>query len=336
MEKEEKIMNRISLKYIIICGFLLFSFVQANRDGDNPSVKVHLDLIQNENEIRVVGDVTSTIDSAGVRIKVYILRSDRSLVHTLFDSTLNLQTANTMTLKDMNNGEDITFSTEYLYGGYIVLVQINGGNPPLDSARTEKNFQTEADIIQPELSEEGFIELVNNILVDKVSLEMFDISENRYIYIRNTYDHNEQKINITIRRVGTDINIYVDNGHFSGIPQEPQSTPSPTEEPITPQMIDVRGLFTPQIESQVDLTPPSTFKETRRYDISVMGYKGTLEMWRGHVSIYFKNIGGLSPTPTYPTPTGNAIYYLLGGFLAILLVIAILVVLVWRKWRKKQ
>jgi hypothetical protein len=118
MEKEEKIMNRISIKYIIICGFLLFSLVQANRDGDNPSVKVHLDLIQNENEIRVVGDVTSTIDSAGVRIKVYILRSDRSLVHTLFDSTLNLYKANTMTLKDMNNGEDIpslrSISTEHI------------------------------------------------------------------------------------------------------------------------------------------------------------------------------------------------------------------------------
>lgn len=166
---------------------------------------------------------------------------------------------------------------------------------------------------------------------------MFDFSKERYLYIRNTYDYNGEKIHITVRRYKTNIDINVDDGHFSGIPKEPQSTLSSTEDPITPQMIDVRGLFTPQIESQVDLTPPSTFKKIRKYDISVMEYKGTLEIWRGSVSIYFRNIGGLSPTPTPPGPKSFISQVLYCGFTGIFILVIILVIygiFVWRRRRK--
>jgi hypothetical protein len=143
VEKEEKIMNRIFLKFVAICGFLLLSFVQANGDRDNPSVEAHIDLIQNGNQITVLGEVTSTIDTTGVKIEGYIFRPDRSLVYTLLDSTANLQATNTMIIKDLNNGEDITFSMEYLYGKYVVVLEISGGCPLLETVRMEKDFQTE-------------------------------------------------------------------------------------------------------------------------------------------------------------------------------------------------
>lgn len=181
--------------------------------------------------------------------------------------------------------------------------------------------ESEANVIQPALDEEGFIELLNNILVEKVSLEMFDVQDGSYIYIRNTYDYNKREIGIRMSRSETDVHISVNPGHFG--------TSS-----AFPEMIDTRGLFTQEIESQVDLTPPSTFKKTRRYDIEVMGYKGIVNVSRGHVSFYFGNIGGLSPSPTYPTPTGYAIYYLLGGFIALIVGIVVLVIFVWRRRRK--
>ena len=184
------------------------------------------------------------------------------------------------------------------------------------------DFEDLKDIIQPELSEEGFIELVNNILVEKVSLEMFDTYDGRYTYIRNTYDCNGTKINIAIDRTTTTVYISVSSGHFRG------------EKSVHPQMIDTRGLFTPQIESQVDLIPPSNFKTKNEYKIEVMDYKGILNVSRGHVSLYFGNIGELTPTPTYPDPTGTAVYYLYGGFLAIIFGIVILVLFVWRRRRK--
>ena len=99
-------------------------------------------------------------------------------------------------------------------------------------------------------------------------------------------------------------------------------------------MIDTRGLFTPQIESQVNLIPPSNFKTKREYHIEVMGYKGRLEVSRGHVSVFFRNIGGLSPTPTYPDPTGNAIYYIYGGFFVLIFTVAVLGLVVWKKVKK--
>ncbi|MBU7019400.1 MAG: hypothetical protein HXS44_17980 [Theionarchaea archaeon] len=186
----------------------------------------------------------------------------------------------------------------------------------------EKNSgESEANAVQPELDEEGFFKLLNNILVEKVRLEMFDIQDGSYIYIRNTLDHNKREIGIRMSRSETDVHISVNPGHFG--------TSS-----AFPEMIDTRGLFTPQLESQVDLTPPSTFKETRRYDIEVMGYRGILNVSRGHVSFYFGNIGGLSPSPTYPTPTGYAIYYLVGGSIALILGIVVFVIFIWRRRTK--
>jgi hypothetical protein len=143
--------------------------------------------------------------------------------------------------------------------------------------------------IQPELSTEEFIELVNTILVDKVKLEVFDVDNEHFTYIKNTYDCDKRKIHISVRRYPTKIYISVRDGHFrelSGFSE----------------MIDTRGLFTEQIERQVDLTPPSNFKTTRTYCIEVMDYKGILEVSRGKVSVHFMNIGALSPTPTPPGP----------------------------------
>jgi hypothetical protein len=69
-----------------------------------------------------------------------------------------------------------------------------------------------------------------------------------------------------------------------------------------------------------------------------MGYKGTMKVSRGHVSLYFGNIGELNPSPTYPTPTGNAIYYLVGGFIALILGIVVLVIFIWRRlvWKRRR
>jgi hypothetical protein len=184
---------------------------------------------------------------------------------------------------------------------------------------------SEDDIIQPELSEEGFIELLNNILAEKVSLEMFGDYDGRYTYIRNTFDRNETKIRVSIDRTATTIYISISPGHFG------------EELSDDPEMIDTRGLFTPLIESQADLTPPSNFKKRKEYTIEVTDYEGTLRVSRGHVSLYFENIGGLSPTPTPPGPRSlisQVIYY---GFISafILVIIAfIYAIFVWRRRRK--
>lgn len=180
----------------------------------------------------------------------------------------------------------------------------------------------DTDVIQPELSEKEFIELFNNILVEKVSLDMFNKSYGQYTYIRNTYDCNEIKIKISISRTATEVHISIRPGHFRG------------ETYVHPQMIDTKCLFTPQIESQVDLTPTSSFKKKRTYNISVMGYNGTMNVSRGHISIYFGNIGELTPTPTHPDPTGTAIYYVYAGFIALILGIVILVIYIIKRWRK--
>jgi len=185
--------------------------------------------------------------------------------------------------------------------------------------------ESEADIIQPELSEEGFIELVNSILVEEVSLEMFDLYNGRYIYIRNTFDRNGTKIRVSIDKSATEVYISVSPGHFRG------------ERSVHPQMIDTKGLFTHEIESQADLTPPSSFKKTRTYNIEVMGYNGKLDVSRGHVSIFFNNIGGLSPTPTPPGPRSlisQVVYYGFTGIFILVIILAIYGILVWRRRRK--
>lgn len=199
----------------------------------------------------------------------------------------------------------------------ILLVTFNGC-----IIQEDTHFgDSKTELIQPELSEEGFIELINNILLENVSLEMFEVYNGSLMYIRNTYDSNDTEIRVVIKRSATDVYISVNPGHFgktSGFPK----------------MIDTRGLFTPQIESQGDLTPPPNFEKTREYNIEVMDYKGSLDVSRGQVSIYFVNIGGLSPTPTHPDPTGNAIYYIYGGFFVLIFAIAVLGIILWKKVKK--
>lgn len=193
--------------------------------------------------------------------------------------------------------------------------------------------------VQPELSDEGFIDLVNTILVEKVSTDLFDFSTQlSHVYIRNIYDHNGKEAYVRVGRYGTEIHINVSPGHFTGIRQAPEEGPvSPPEIPSKPpEMIDARGLFTPQIERQVDLTPPSDFGECRRYDIVIMTYEGTLEVCRGNVSIHFKNIGALSPTPTPPGPRSfisRVIYY---GFISFLVLVVVLTALVIIKLRRRK
>jgi hypothetical protein len=190
--------------------------------------------------------------------------------------------------------------------------------------------------VQPELSEEGFIDLANNILVEKISLDMINISKSgSYTCTRNTYDSDGREIHLSVHKYVTEIYMSFIPGHFTGIPQLPaEGSAFPTIESHTPRMVDARGLFTPQIENQVDLTPPSDFGECQKYNIVIMTYKGSFDVCRGGVTVYFRNIGALSPTPTHPDPTGTAVYYLYGGFLAIIFGIVILVLFVWRRRRK--
>ena len=193
--------------------------------------------------------------------------------------------------------------------------------------------------VQPELSEEGFIDLVNTILVEKVSADMFDFSEKGYhVYIRNIYDHNGKEAHVRVGRYITDIHIGVSPGHFTGIPQEPtEELSSSSMEPHIPEMVDARGLFASQIENQVDLTPPSDFGKCRRYTIVIMTYKGTLKVCRGDVSIHFKNIGTYSPTPTPPGPMSFISKVLYCGFIAIFVFMIVLVgygIIVLRRRKK--
>lgn len=188
----------------------------------------------------------------------------------------------------------------------------------------EKDFKDlKNDVIEPELDDEEFINLVNSILAEKVTLDMFLTSSGRSLHITNTYDCNGKEIRVSIIRYMNELYISVDPGHFTSMPPVPEAK----REPFNSELIDVKGLFTPHIENQVDLTPPSTFFTRRNYDIVVMGYKGTLVVVRGHVSIYV--ITG--PLPTAP-PDSNIF---LAGVLALVLILSI-VVLKKRKTLKER
>jgi hypothetical protein len=177
--------------------------------------------------------------------------------------------------------------------------------------------------VQPELSEEGFIDLVNTILVEKVSLDMFEMDEGgSYTYIRNTYNDNGKEVHVWIHRYVTEIHIAIDHGHFTRTPHY-----SP------PEIINVKGLLTPQIGNQVDLTPPPDIGKCRTYDIVIMTYEGTLEVCMSGVTIYFRNIGAYTPRPTHPDPTGNTIYYIVAGILILILAPVVFVVI---KLRRKK
>ncbi len=171
--------------------------------------------------------------------------------------------------------------------------------------------------IQPELDEEGFIDIVNNILADKVNSDMFLMLSGRSLHIRNTSDCEGKKIRVSIIRYMNEIYISVDPGHFTSMPPVPDLM----EKPYSPELIDTRGLFTPQIERQVDLTPPSDSVERRTYDIVVLNYKGTLTVCRGHVSVYL--VTGALPTAP-PAPRLN-VYYIVAGILALAIVLVVIV-----------
>jgi len=115
--------------------------------------------------------------------------------------------------------------------------------------------------IQSELDEDGFIDLVNNILADKVNSDMFLTLSGRSLHIKNTFDCEGKKIRVSIIRHMNEIYISIDPGHFTSMPPVPDLT----GKPYNPELIDVRGLFTPHIERQVDLTPPSDFVIRRTY-----------------------------------------------------------------------
>ncbi|MBU7018649.1 MAG: hypothetical protein HXS44_14160 [Theionarchaea archaeon] len=105
-------MSGVSIKYLTICGILLFSLVYADEERGNEPIVVYLDLIQNEDQITVVGEITSAKDITGATVRVYIFRSDMSLLCTLLEATANLQATTAVTLEELNNGADIVFSME--------------------------------------------------------------------------------------------------------------------------------------------------------------------------------------------------------------------------------
>jgi hypothetical protein len=116
---------------LLIFGILLFSLMQEN-ETPQPIIEAYLDLIQSENQIIVAGSVISDRNMSGLRLSLNILGDDRRFVYNLLYSPLNLQANNPVTLKGLNNGSDITFSLEYLYGEYIVSMKVSGGSPSVN------------------------------------------------------------------------------------------------------------------------------------------------------------------------------------------------------------
>ena len=187
-----------------------------------------------------------------------------------------------------------------------------------------KNLKAE---MQPELDFKGFIELVNAILVEKVSIGQFDCAgDGECTYIKNTYDHDGKEIFISISKYPTEVYISILLGHFR--------KPSPPLDKIY-----VKGLLTEEIENQVDLTPPEDFTTKQKYYIEILEYKGIFSVSRAHVSIYFQNLGGLSPTPTPPGPPSflsQIIYYGFIGFIIFLCSIISVIIFKLKKRKKNE
>lgn len=118
-----------------------------------------------------------------------------------------------------------------------VILLVNGFNGCITQEDTYFG-DSKNDFIQPELSDEEFIDLINDIVLEKVSLEMFDVYNGSLMNIRNTYDCNNTEIRVVIRRSATDVYISVSPGHFGKLSG-------------FPEMIDTRGLFAPQIEKLI-------------------------------------------------------------------------------------
>ena len=184
-----------------------------------------------------------------------------------------------------------------------------------------KNLKTE---IQPELDSKEFIELVNAILVENVSIKDFDYSDSgEYYYIKNTYDHDGKEIHISINKYPTRVNITIYRGHF--------------REPRPPlDQIYVKGLLTEEIGNQVDLTPPKDFTKTREYYIEILKYKGILSVSRALVSIYFGNLGGPDPTPTPPGPPSFISQVIFYGFIGFIILLCLIITLILYKIKKRR
>jgi len=184
-----------------------------------------------------------------------------------------------------------------------------------------KNLKTE---MQPELDSKEFIELVNAILVEKVSLGQFNYRESGdCTYIRNTYDYDGKEIHISMRKYSTRVNISILQGHFR--------KPSPPLDKIY-----VKGLFTEEIENQVDLTPAKDYSTTRRYYIEVLDYKGILSVSRAQVSVYFGNLGGPDPTPTPPGPPSPILQVIFYGFIGFIILLCLIITLILYKIKKRR
>lgn len=145
---------------------------------------------------------------------------------------------------------------------------------------------------------------------------MFLTSGGRSLHIINTDDRNGHKVRISIIRYMNELYISVDPGHFTSMPPVPDIT----GKSYNPELIDVRGLFTPQIEDQVDLAPLPGFFIHETYDIVVEGYRGTLTVCRGHVSIYLIT-GTLPPAP----PAPHLALYHFAGIVALVLICIVVV-----------
>jgi len=134
---------------------------------------------------------------------------------------------------------------------------------------------------------------------------------------------NGKEIHISINKNPTRINILILFGHF--------------REPRPPlDKIYVKGLFTEEIENQVDLTPAKDFSTRRRYYIEVLDYKGILSVSRAKVSVYFGNLGGPDPTPTPPDPIPNTPYYIFGGIFTGIICIIIISLIYLKKRRERN
>jgi hypothetical protein len=197
--------------------------------------------------------------------------------------------------------------------GVLLLVILNGCITQEDThfgdSKTEPMWR--------ELTKQEFADLINNIVVEKVNPDMFLVLSGRSLHMRNTYDHEGKKIRVSIIKNMNEIYISVDPGHFTSMPPVPDFA----DEPYSLELIDVRGLFTPQIEIQGDLIPPPDFVIRRTYDIVIMNHEGTLTVCRGHVSVYLI----IGPIPAVPAPDFT-IYYIAGVILALVVFSLVIIV----------
>jgi hypothetical protein len=131
--------------------FMLFLFpIHNNIIFSSQSIDAQLELTQNENHIVVTGSIGTEMDANGLKVTLDILGDDGRHMFTLLDVNINLDAHEIRTLKDMNNGEDVEFSLEYLYGTYVVLMRITGYESG-ELLSLQEEFQTELLYLHEEL-----------------------------------------------------------------------------------------------------------------------------------------------------------------------------------------